>query len=59
MFLSFVIIATSILYATAEAAYRIDNAGNLLATAKKSPISLIDLNPQIIFETRPAGLRTT
>lgn len=31
MFLSFVIIATSILYATTEAAYRIDNAGKSLA----------------------------
>lgn len=35
MILSFVIIATSILYATAEAAYRIDNAGNLLLTAER------------------------
>lgn len=59
MFLSFVIIATSILYATAEAAYRIDNAGNLLPKPKRWPNSLIDLNPQIIFERRPVGLRTT
>ncbi len=58
MFLSFVIVATSILFGTAEAVYRIDNAGNLLATAERSPISLIDVNPQIIFETRPVGLRT-
>ncbi|KAF3071384.1 Mannan endo-1,6-alpha-mannosidase DCW1 [Trichoderma lentiforme] len=34
MFLSFVIIATSILYATAEAAYRIDNADNIRETAR-------------------------
>lgn len=59
MFLSFVIVAASILFGTAGAVYRIDNAGNLLATAERSPISLIDVNPQIIFETRPVGLRTT